>query len=439
MKGFQVGVLVFFGVFVLLGVLIFSGVIKLPSKNSPAQQVAGGQINIWGTIPGDGIYTSLSFLNSQGGVGGLSLSYQEKDPRTYEQDILNAFAFGGVPDLFFISQELIHKYEDKLILIPFTYFPERTFNETYIRAADIFKRPQGFLGFPVFVDPLIMYYNQDLLESENFTFPPSYWKDFFDYIPRLTKKNEAAQVTISGVALGEFSNVKNAKEIFAAMNLQLGNEMIVYDYESNRPKSIIDRPSSVSYTPAIQSLNFFNEFSNPLNEVYSWNKSKPNSENAFIAGDLAIYFGLSSELRSIQQKNPNLNFDIAELPQVKELNNKITYADVYALAIPRNSPNAQTAIAVAANLANGANTYSLVAPSGFAPMRRDLISANRNTGNYNPVIYDSALYSRSWLDINTEETYKIFERMVESVVSGLSDPREAVENANIEIRTLITK
>ena len=94
---------------------------------------------------------------------------------------------------------------------------------------------------------------------------------------------------------------------------------------------------------------------------------------------------------------------------------------------------------MAANLANGANTYSLVAPSGFAPMRRDLISANRNIGNYNPVIYDSALYSRSWLDINTEETYKILERMVESVVSGLSDPREAVENANIEIRTLIAK
>lgn len=436
MKGFQVGVLIFFGVFVFIGVLIFSGAIKLPEKNSSGQ-VAGGEIKIWGTVPRTGIRTSLNFINEQG--GGYFMTYEEKDPRTYDQDLLNAFAFGGVPDIFLISQDLIFRYEDKLILIPFTYFPERTFTETYIRAADMFKRPAGFLGFPVFSDPLIMYYNQDLLETEGFTEPPKYWKDFFEYIPRLTKRNEAAQILTSGVALGEFSNVKNAKEIFAAMNLQLDNPMVIFDTSDFRYKTVLEEASSVSRRPAAQSLSFFNEFSNPLNEVYSWNKSKPNSENAFIAGDLAIYFGLASELRTIQQKNPNLNFNIAELPQVEELNNKVTYADVYALAIPRNAPNAQAAIAVAANLANGASTQNLIAPSGFAPMRRDLIAANRNVGNFNPVIYDSALYSRSWIDFDSEETDRIFRNMAESVISGLSGPEDAVGNANTEIKTSLIK
>ncbi len=430
MKGFQIGVLIFFGVFVFLGVLIFSGAIKLPSKGGGDAQITTGVIKIWGTVSKKNLSAAISFLNNQN--PNTVIIYEEKDPRTYSDDLLNAFAFGGVPDLFLLSQDLIITYEDKIISIPFDSFPERTFNDTYIRAADVFKRQTGFLGFPIFSDPLVMYYNQDLLESENFTVPPKYWKDLLEYVPRLTKKNDALQILTSGVALGEFSNIKNAKEIFLAMNLQLNNPIVVFDLEKGYIP-VLKEASDVSARPAIQSLNFFNEFSNPVKSVYSWNKSKPNSQNAFIAGDLAIYFGLSSEFRNIEQKNPNLNFDVAMIPQVEELSNKITYADVYALAIPKNTTNAQMALSVAANLANGANTAAIVGSSGFAPMRRDLVgSPGGNTSNI--VFYNSALNSRSWFDFNDEMTTNIFSQMNENVISGLESLDDAVDAANTELR-----
>ena len=257
MKGFQIGVLIFFGAFVFLGVLIFSGAIKLPSKGVGDEQITTGVIKIWGTVSKKNLSAAISFLNNQN--PNTVIIYEEKDPRTYSDDLLNAFAFGGVPDLFLLSQDLIITYEDKIISIPFDSFPERTFNDTYIRAADVFKRQTGFLGFPIFSDPLVMYYNQDLLESENFTVPPKYWKDLLEYVPRLTKKNDALQILTSGVALGEFSNIKNAKEIFLAMNLQLNNPIVVFDLEKGYIP-VLKEASDVSARPAIQSLNFFNLF-----------------------------------------------------------------------------------------------------------------------------------------------------------------------------------
>lgn len=416
----------------MLGVLIFSGAIKLGGGSSTTS-ASGGIIKIWGTVPRKDISQAIAFLNSQNKT--TKIVYEEKDARTYKDDLLNAFAFGGVPDLFLLSQDLLFTYEDKIITIPYTYFPEKTFDDTYIRAASIFKKTGGFLGFPLLVDPLITYYNQDLLETAGFAQPPKYWSDLFTYVPKLTQKNDALQISKSGVALGEFSNIQNAKKIFVGLLLQLNNS-IIYLNEKGDYVSRLTEASNVSSKPAIQSMNFYNEFSDPVKDVYSWNKSLKNSEDDFVSGDLALYFGLASEYRKIKLKNPNLNFDIGPLPQVQELNNSITYADIYALAIPKNSPNAQLSLSLAASLANGANTGSVVASAGFAPARRDLIAAKR-AAPYMDVFYDSALVSRSWIDPNDEATNNIFTKMFDDVVSGLKKPEDAVKDADTEIRALL--
>lgn len=271
MKGFQVGVLIFFGLFVIVGVLIFSGMIKLPEKSKDGAPVLAGTVRIWGTVSRSDLAGAISIINERN--EGLKIIYEEKDPRTYREDLLNAFAFGGVPDLLLLSQDLIMTYEDKIVLIPFTSFPERNYSDTYLRAADIFKKSNGFLGFPLFIDPLVLYYNQDTLETAGFTAPPKYWSDFYKYVPYLTEKNEAQQIVRSGVALGEFTNVKNAKEIFLSLLLQLNNN-VIFQNASYKYDVKLNQPSDISTKPASQSLRFYSEFSDPLKSVYSWNKSK---------------------------------------------------------------------------------------------------------------------------------------------------------------------
>lgn len=435
MKGFQVGVLIFFGIFVFLAVLIFSGAIKIGGKTTEEVTKADKTIDIWGTIPQKNLAKSISVINSKN--PNVIIKYTYKDPRKYQSELLEAFAFGGLPEIFLLSQDLIYLYEDKVVNIPFTYFPEATYDETYVRAANIFKKPGGFLGFPLITDPLVMYYNQDLLETAGYTVPPKYWSDLFSYVPQLTKKNDALEISTSGVALGEFTNVNNAKEIFMALMLQLDNAVVVRG-ANDIYKTTLNVASNISGKPAVQSLRFYTEFSDPQKDAYSWNKSIKNSLDAFTAGELAIYFGLASEYKNIELKNPNLNFDVATLPQVKEINNTITYADVYALAIPKTSPKAQIALGISAQLANGSDTSSIVAASGYAPMRRDIV-ATPNLPKHTKVFYNSALTSRSWIDPNNDNTNALFAKMFENISSGLDSPEDAVDRANNELRVLFSK
>jgi ABC-type glycerol-3-phosphate transport system substrate-binding protein len=158
----------------------------------------------------------------------------------------------------------------------------------------------------------------------------------------------------------------------------------------------------------------------------------------FVAGDLAFYFGLSSEFQTIKSKNPNLNFDVSMIPQVKELNNSVTYGKVYALAIPKSSPTANQALATASALANGENTKIFVDPSGYSSVRRDLLSTPLNT-KYAAVFAKSALVSRSWVDPDYEKTNEIFSQMVENVISGLSLSSDAVAKAETEFKILLAK
>ena len=46
-------------------------------------------------------------------------------------------------------------------------------------------------------------------------------------------------------------------------------------------------------------LTYYTDFANPLKSVYSWNRSFSSSRDAFLAQNLAVYFGPGSEIEYI--------------------------------------------------------------------------------------------------------------------------------------------
>ncbi len=439
MKNFQIILLVVFGLLGGLAAAFFSGAIELPTRASQSPTGgAAGAVVVWGTIPKSQLRDTLDFFNKQSG-GGLTLNYIEKNPATYEKDLLDSFAFGGTPDVFLLSNSLINLYADKVVTIPYQGFTERMFADTYIQAAEVFKTEVGMLGFPFLSDPLVMFYNKDHFDTAGVTLPPKLWKDFSTLVPQLTQKNELLEIKRSGVALGESKNIKNFKEILLAMNIQLGNNVVVRDYAKAVYTPVFASKSLISAKPAEETLKFFLEFSNPLKSVYSWNKSLPFSLTAFVGGDVSIYFGFASEIPLVQRMNPNLNFDIAELPQVEGAGTKLTYSNVYALAIPKTTKNFQGAFYVASQLANGqlANPVALV--SGMSPIRRDLLLPTASVTKFSDVFYKAAIASRSWIDPDYAETNRVFSDMIENVLSGLKNYSASVTDTNTELKTLLAK
>lgn len=439
MKNFQIILLLIFGLFGGLAAAFFSGAIEMPTKAS--QSPTGGAVGsvvMWGTVPKSQLRDTITFFNSQSG-GTLSLNYIEKNPLTYEKDLLDSFAFGGTPDVFMLSNSLINLYSDKIVVIPYQGFSDRMFSDTYIQAADVFKTETGILGFPFLSDPLVMFYNKDHFDSKGIVTPPKYWKELSTLVPQLTEKNELLEIKTSGVALGEAKNIKNFKEILLAMNVQLGNKIVVRDYEKAVYNSVFASKSFISAKPAEETLKFFLEFSNPLKSVYSWNKSMPFSLTAFTGGELSIYFGFASEIPLVQKMNPNLNFDIANIPQVEGSGTTLTYSNMYALAIPKTTKNFQGAFYTASQLANGplAGPFSLVA--GLSPVRRDLLAPTASVTKFSDVYYKSAIASKSWIDPNYTQTNTIFGDMIENVLSGLKDYGQSVIDTNTELKSLLAK
>src|SRR5690606_18711963 len=129
---------------------------------------------------------------------------------------------------------------------------------------------------------------------------------------------------------------------------------------------------------------------------YTWNRSKATDLDEFAGGTLGMYFGPSSEWTLIEQKNPNLNYDVTSVPQGQGATTLRTYGDFYAFAIPRASQRAQGAFAVAQLFASPEYAGRIAELYNFAPVHRALFSTQGNDPVKN-VRFQSALYARGWL------------------------------------------
>jgi len=428
MTVFQVVVIGIFVILAIIGVLVFSGVGGLGDDN---QRI--GNVEIWDTIPHQIIDQMISELNSGNGRFD-GVEYVEKDEETYEEEFVQALAAGVGPDLFLLEQDRIIKNQDKIIEIPYDTISERDFKNTFIEEGEMYLTGGGVLGLPFTIDPMVMYWNRDIFQSAGIANQPEFWDELFVLSPKITQRDTASNIIRSFAALGEFTNVENAKEILSAFIIQSGNRIIIPT--ANGFESIINEKLDFATPPAEAAVRFYTEFSNPIKSVYSWNKSLPNSKQLFTAGDLAIYFGFASELSEILRSNPNLNLNVSPLPQLRDSDTKITYGKMSAFAIPKNSQNQAGALSTGLALTSLENIMHSSVSLDLPPVRRDAL-VNKPTDAISSVFYDSALMSKSWFDPDSDETDDIFKNMVESVTSGRARLGEAINLADLELGLLL--
>lgn len=433
MSNFKTIVLVVFGIFIFISVAIFAGVGGFTKGDSKSTVV------VWGTIEER---TVMGMLNDKVFKSALSnvafVKYIEKDSRTYESEFVNALASGAGPDLVLLPHDFIVEHQDKLIVVPFdSYGGERKYKNTFIEEGELFLTSDGILGLPFTIDPLVMYWNRNIFSGAGIANPPEYWDELFTLSPKMTNRDQSLNILQSTVALGEFINITNAKEILSALIMQAGNPIVVRDEGSRSGFSVHLGDSSTSLgSPAEAALRFYTEFSNPVKSVYSWNRALPEDRQSFIAGDLAIYFGFASELTELRRANPNLNFDVATLPQSRDAGFRRTFGNMSALAVSRNASNPSAAFGVA-NVFSGNRIVSLYTKfSPLPPVRRDLL-AQTPPDAYSTVFYNSALIANAWLDLDREATTRVFKDMVEGVTSGRLRLNNAIRTAEDELENLL--
>ena len=429
MKGnFQIIILVVFIAAAIFGVLVFAGVIPLGGGRAGSL----GTVVLWGTAPVQSLVKPLEDFNRANPT--FTVKYEQKSLDTFNQDLLEALASGTGPDMFFLSDDLVFNYANKIFAIPYTSYSLTTFKNVFAGAGEVFLNSKGILAFPMSIDPLVMYYNRGMFDASGVVYPPATWNDLADIAPIITKKDDSNKIIKSAVALGHYANVIHAKDILTALFMQAGNPIILEkDGVFNSALG-----SSIGNYNLNSILKFYTDFADPGNAVYSWNKSFPNSNDVFSKEDLAIYFGYASELQSLVNKNPNENFFVAGIPQIKNAKFNSTGARVTGIAISSASKNLITAFTAANLLATSDFAVKFATAIGAMPARRDLLAIKPQDA-YSPIFYSSALYAKSWLDPSPKDTDSIFSNMVNAVISGNLSVEDAIRDANSKMDLLLIK
>lgn len=427
MRPFQIILIGIFSALAIGGLIFFAAFRGFSNDSDP---ISRGVV-IWGTLGQTAFSSVISSIREDNEVWS-AVTYEQKDSRTFVSDLVNAIAEGRGPDLVVIPNDLIISQAAKLTPIPYDSLSERDFRDTYVSGAEIFMFPEGVYALPFAVDPLVMYWNRSLFASSGFTAPPLTWEELVRItIPTLTKRTDENDIERSAVALGQYINIQNAKELMIMLMRQAGSTLssvrdrgIFYDFNGTAVRDGI--------APGDAALRFYTEFSDPTKSTYSWNRSLPLDRNAFLSGDLALYFGFGSEILEIANGNPNLDFDLTEVPQSAGVPLKTGYGTIYGFSLLRSAANPEGGYAVMQTLGNGTNAGAIARQLLLAPAHRSTL-ASGSTNPFEAVIYRAALVARGWLDPEPTQSDNIIRQMIEDVVAGRANINSAINDASLRL------
>ena len=430
---------VFIGGFVVIALI---GLYVFATYTNSGGAGAIGTVTIWGTLPKaqfqEGLLESTKAENALKGV-----TYVEIPQATLPADLAAAIATGKAPDLVLASQEDILSLASFIEPIPLGTLSARTFADTFADESALFTAPSGtgYYGIPLLIDPLVLFYNRSILSSSGIASPPATWEALTGLVPHVATFTTTRQVTRAFIALGTYDNVRNARGILSALFLQTGVPLITRDEATGLVSADLGltNESATGVAPGSAVVRFYTQFADSSKVSYTWNASLPDSQRAFGTGDLALYLGYASEARFLQEAHPNLDFDVAPLPQPSTAAHKATYGLAYALMMPRGAANRTGSYKAALLLASTPAELALARATGLAPATRSALAAPTPADPIAALAASSALYARGWLSPVPGQTDRVFSAMISDVISGREVLESALSTAERSLGALLSR
>ncbi len=429
-RPFEIILIAVFAILAIGGLIYLS---TMKGEKNAEEQTYGSSVVVWGTV--DQRQLDAEFQNIASSDKAFEVvRYLRIEERALENELLNAIADGNPPDLVILPHTFIARFRSKLMNVPFESLSERTFRDSYIDGAEVFMFSDGTYAVPFAVDPLVLYWNRDLFANVGLASPPKTWETLVnETTPMLTKTDSRRNISQSAIGMGEYLNVRNAKEILSMLFLQSGTTIA----EEREDKYVVTLNESTGkgLPPAHAALNFYTQFASPVANAFTWSRSLQFDRNAFTAGKLAMYLGFASELSGIEDENPNLSFDIAPVPQAQGATALRSYGTFYGLAIPKTSKNVTGAYLAALKLAGSDIAGGVTKALALTPVHRALYTGVSDDV-YGQVFQESALISRGWLDPAPKESNIAFKSMVETITSGRGDTYKSLADTSYTLEEL---
>lgn len=365
----------------------------------------------------------------------VQVVYTKKDINTYQSDLLNALAAGTGPDVFSIHNDWLPAFIDKITPAPAKQWTFVDYKNSFVDAAiNDFTKDQQIYGAALSVDSLALYYNKDLLGNAGIAQPAKTWDQLSVQTQLIKKQDNKGYFTRSGVSIGTNSNVNRAVDILSLFMLQQG--AMAYSPDGTRP-TFADpvQKNGQTTTPGLQALRFYTSFANPQSPNYNWNLRSDYSIDAFANGRTAYLFGYSYLRGTILGKAPNLNFDVAPVPQPNLDNPAVNFANYWGYVVGKQSKNPDYAWDFLKNITSKDNLDKYYAQTKVPASRLDLIelqAADPEIG----VFSNANLTAKSFYKPDQQKTDDIFGQMIDNVILHGFREEDALNQAQAQVATL---
>lgn len=236
----------------------------------------------------------------------IKINYKENNKTDYRTRLAGRLlkdpGSEEVPDIFRIHSSWLPMFRDNISPVPSATLTALNFEEDFY---DVYKKDlkmgNSYYAVPLMYDGLVLFYNKDLIQKGGVELPKTWW-DLKTSASKLTVRDQNDNIEIAGVAMGLTDNVDHWSDILGLLLKQNGADILKTKKSADDNKKIED---VLSYY-----INFYRDEDRP------WDENQPSSTDLFASGKLAFYIAPSWRVFNLDEKNPNIPFEITSIPQL---------------------------------------------------------------------------------------------------------------------------
>jgi len=279
-----------------------------------------------------------------------------------------------------------------------------------------FSQHPYIYGFPLFIDNLALFYNQDFFLQEGFAKPPVTWEQFIEYSKALTRFSSTGSLLRAGAALGTNSRrINRATDILLFLMMQNGIQPF-----NLKTKEVSWANNAKRFEAAKDALRFYTDFANPSKSVYTWNEDQDYSIDAFWEGKAAMMFNYAYNIQTIKDKAPYLNFATAPLPIKTSTitgSQPMSVGNFWGLAVSKQSSNQDVAWDFLQFFASKDQYARYIKQTKRLPARADLLESAGQDPLFK-AFADQARFTKTPYQPDERKMQEIFDEMIQKVNKG---------------------
>lgn len=364
----------------------------------------------------------------------VQIVYSKKNVDTYQADLLDALASGNGPDIFSINNSWLPQYLDKVAPAPAKTFTFKSYKDSFVDVAVAdFTKDQKVYGVPLSVDSLGLFYNKDLLGSAGIATPPKTWAELAADVQKLRRSDGRGYFTRSGAALGTNANINRAVDILYLFMLQQGVVPFTPDGNPSFTQSL--QKNGNQFSPGLAGLAYYTSFASPTSVNYNWNARSDYSIDAFANGRAAFLYSYSYTRQTILQKSPNLNFDVAPVPQPNLDDPSVNFANYWGEVVSKQSKNSAVAWDFLQFLSSKDSLDKFYAVHKQPSSRQDLIALQIQDPDIG-VFANANLTAKSFYKPDQVKMDAIFGTLIDNVILNGLSAEDALSQAEQQAATL---